>query len=199
MTKRQRSSRRPRPTRVARDKLLGDPKLADDAHERVRQALEADLRRRRECWPDQRELHRAIAALRAALTKVLGDGAASQRYCEVLERLERDPAVAPVWCRTPEDWWLAVGRLAPSAWLAKPQDRPPEDKITGAARELDDDQLAVILSPGGYRRNREKAITAVRVRRATLNKRCDAERSRERAERIAKLKKLRTDEHDEHG
>lgn len=180
---------------MARDKLLEDSRLADDAHERVRRAMQVDLEWRREHWSEQQELRRAVAALRAALRKVLGKRAVAGRpYEEMLKRLEREPQVAPMWCRTHEDWWLAGGSLAPSAWLATVQRRAPDDKITGAARELDDDEIAMILSPAGYRRSRERAIAAVRVRRAVLNRRRDAARSSDRSEHIAELEQLRTDE-----
>ncbi|HEY0991142.1 MAG TPA: hypothetical protein VGD80_29015, partial [Kofleriaceae bacterium] len=97
----------------------------------------------RQRWMERRASKRALAKLRTVLPEAVS-GRDRQQAIDMLDQLSRwlDEVRAPEWMRSPEDKW-----------------------IVDAQHELDDDELAKILSPAGYRRDRGAALHAVRERR----------------------------------
>lgn len=108
-----------------------------------------ELERRQRTWANRRAVDRAVDVLRTALPSVIS-GKDWDEVERALIRIGRavEAARPPAWMRKPDDQWLI-----------------------DAQHTLDDDEIALILSPAGYSRDREAALKAVRERRRKIKRR----------------------------
>lgn len=118
-------------------------------HDQLVESWARHLDQVRQRWADFRESEKALAALRVKLPEAVS-GRVRSRASHMIAQLEQwiDDSRPPAWMRCPEDKWLV-----------------------DAQHELDDDELARILSPAGFSRDREAALRAVRERRRKIARR----------------------------
>lgn len=152
-TTRQRESRRPLAARSLREAYSGavglDAGRNGVIHARLVESEARQLEHIRTQWRNRRDAKRALATLRAVLPDAVS-GKVREQTVNLIEQLAGwlDEVRAPAWILTPEDRWLV-----------------------DAQHELDDDEIAKLLSPATYRCDREAALRAVRERRRKIARR----------------------------
>lgn len=152
-TTRRRESRRKllgRERREAYGREVGlDPDRNAAVHARLVESESRHLELVRRRWADRITSAQALDTLRASLPDAVS-GRVRERTRDMIEQLAQwlaDTSV-PTWIRSPEDLWLV-----------------------DAQHELDDDEIAKILSPQRLLADREAALRNVREKRSKIVRR----------------------------